>query len=317
MATTKEDQPAWSLVHGDAVERLAELDEDVPARLVFADPPYNIGIDYGQDQAADLLPAEVYLQFCGDWIAGCRRNLTDDGSFWLLVSDEYAAELCVEAKRQGLHLRNWIKWFEGVGVNCSNKFNRTTRHLLYFVVHPKRFVFHAHEVLRSSDRQTKYNDRRANSVGKVENDLWDIPRLTGTCAERIPGFPTQLPLELVDRVVRCASDPGDLVLDPFNDSGTTGEAAIKNGRRYIGIDASEEFIELARARLKVCGTATANGNPGHCENWSTNRRRHHDTNTIATPQAFYFADALAEPDDRYRPRLDCIGGRWRPRMAAR
>jgi site-specific DNA-methyltransferase (adenine-specific) len=112
------------------------------------------------------------------------------------------------------------------------------------------FVFNETEALRPSDRQTKYGDSRAQSSGKIFDDVWQIPRLTGTAKERIPDFPTQLPIELVSRIVRIASEPGDLVVDPFNGSGTTGVAAISSGRKYIGIDASEKFIDLADRRLK-------------------------------------------------------------------
>lgn len=135
-------------------------------------------------------------------------------------------------------------------MNCSNNFNRTSRHILYFVMDEDHFVFNETEVLRPSDRQLKYGDSRAQSSGKILDDVWQIPRLSGTSTERIPDVPTQLPIELVSRVVRCASEPGDLIVDPFNGSGTTGVAAIQSSRKYIGIDASETFIDLADKRLR-------------------------------------------------------------------
>jgi DNA modification methylase len=246
------EQPEWSLIHGDTCDILdGRLDDQAYARLIFADPPYNIGIDYGRGAKADKLPKSKYLEWCERWMRLCHENLTDDGSFWLLVSDEFAAELCCIATDIGFHRRAWIKWFEGFGTNCSNNFNRTTRHIFWFVVDPKNFIFHSSEALVLSDRQKKYGDKRAAPGGKIENDLWDIPRLTGTCKERVPGFPTQIPVVIPDRIIRCASDPGDLILDPFNGSGTTGVAAIQNGRKYIGIDQSEKFIGKATKRLKV------------------------------------------------------------------
>lgn len=248
------EQPEWTLIHGDVVEKLESLGEQSLSRLIFTDPPYNIGVDYGEGKQADLMPKQDYLSWCDSWMALCKDQLTHDGSFWLLVSDEFAAELCCIATELGFHRRAWVKWFEGFGVNCANNFNRTTRHIFWFVVDPKSFVFHPSEVMRPSDRQARYGDIRAAEGGKIENDLWQIPRLTGTCKERIPAFPTQIPLAIADRIVRCATDPGDLVLDPFNGSGTTGVAAVQNGRKYIGIDKSEEFIDLAKMRI---GTAEA------------------------------------------------------------
>ena len=181
----------------------------------------------------------------------CYEALAEDGSLWLMINDEYAADLLLVARDDiGLHFRSWVKWYETFGVNCSNNFNRTSRHIFYFVVDPKRFVFNETAALRPSDRQEKYGDTRAQSSGKILDDVWQIPRLTGTAKERIPDVPTQLPLELVSRIVQISSEPGDLVVDPFNGSGTTGVAAIRGKRKYIGIDASEKFIDIADKRLR-------------------------------------------------------------------
>jgi DNA modification methylase len=219
-------------------------------RLIFADPPYNIGFDYGEGHD-DAQPREQYLAWCSVWINQCADLLTPDGAFWMLINDEHAAEFKLLGERAGLTLRNWVIWYETFGVNCSDKFNRTKRHLLYFVRDPERLVFHFDAVSRPSDRQAKYQDPRASAAGKVLDDVWlDIPRLVGTAAERIPDFPTQLPVALLRRIVGCCSDPGDLVLDPFNGSGTTGAAALELNRRYIGVERSTHFGEIARNRLR-------------------------------------------------------------------
>lgn len=240
--------PAWSIYQGDCVEWLAT--QKGQARLVFADPPYNIGYDYGDGEAADSLADGDYLTWCEQWLAGCRDALTPDGSLWVLISDEYAAEYGVLLKRLGLVLRNWIIWYETFGVNCSGKFNRTKRHLFYCVRDPKRFVFHPDAVTRPSARQVLYNDGRAVEGGKLWDDLWAIPRLTGTCAERVPSFPTQLPLSLLTPIVACCTDPGDIVADPFNGSGTTGVAALRLKRQYRGCELRGNFHELATLRLQ-------------------------------------------------------------------
>lgn len=240
----------WKVVVGDCVEELARLDAGC-ARLVFADPPYNVGVDYGDGADADLLPGDRFVRWLSEWVAASRRVLAGDGSLWALISDEYAAECCVEIKRAGFTVRNWVKWYEGFGVNCSGKFNRCTRHLFHAVKGAGRFVFHEDAVSRPSDRQTRYNDARANPSGKLLDDCWfDVPRLAGTHNERLPDFPTQLPIALLSRVVACASDPGDLVIDPFSGSGTTGVAAVRLGRRYLGIERRPRFAELSTLRLK-------------------------------------------------------------------
>lgn len=247
-ATPKTKQPEWEIKLGECVEVLTELPAGT-VRLVFADPPYNIGIDYGDGAKQDKLPPEKYLMWCTEWLEECARVLTADGSLWVMIGDEYAAEFCVRMKQLGLHQRNWIKWYESFGTNCSNKFNRCSRHILYFTKQTKKFCFNDEAVSRPSDRQAIYKDRRASHHGKIWDDVWLIPRLTGTSTERIEEFPTQLPLELVRAIVGCASDPGDQVLDPFNGSGTTGAACIELGRRYIGIEKSKQWHAKAIERL--------------------------------------------------------------------
>lgn len=243
------DLPEWRLLEGDCLELLPTVSSG-SARLVFCDPPYNIGVDYGDGDQADLLDDEQYCDWFGRWIAEAHRILTDDGSFWVLIGDEYAGEYAVALKRAGFVLRNWIKWYETFGVNCERKFNRTSRHLFYAVKSEKAFVFNRDAVSRPSDRQAKYSDPRANPEGKVLDDVWtDIPRLAGTHGERIPTFPTQLPVALLRRIVLCATEPGDLVMDFFNGSGTTGVATLANHRRYLGIERQPHFAALARKRL--------------------------------------------------------------------
>ena len=244
------DRPNWSILNVDVMDGLESVrDEHGPSRLIFTDPPYNIGIDYGDGEQADRLSDAAYMKWVRQWFALCWDCLTDDGSFWVMIGDEYAAEYAVELKSTGFTIRSWVKWYETFGVNCSNKFNRTSRHILYAVKDERRFVFNPEPVTRPSDRQTKYGDSRAAAGGKIWDDVWQIPRLTGTCAERIPDFPTQLPLALVEPIVLCASMPGDLVVDPFNGSGTTGVAAVRNGRKYIGIEKSEAFADIATKRI--------------------------------------------------------------------
>jgi len=245
------NQTMWSLINADVMAGLQQVRDDhgSAARLIFADPPYNIGVEYG-DHHDDRMDDAEFVDWCLKWTRLACDCLTDDGSLWLMINDEYAADFVTNARDCGLTMRAWIKWYETFGVNCSNNFNRTSRHILYFVMDEDNFVFNETEVLRPSDRQTKYGDSRAQSSGKILDDVWQIPRLTGTSSERIPDFPTQLPIELVSRIVRVASEPGDLVVDPFNGSGTTGVAAITGQRRYIGIDASKDFVSAASLRLR-------------------------------------------------------------------
>jgi hypothetical protein len=187
-AVAPADSRRWEVVTGDSIAVL-EAEPSEPARLIFADPPYNIGFDYGEGHD-DALPADQYLQWCRRWIDACAARLTPDGSLWVLINDEWADEFGCMLRRAGLHRRAWIKWYESFGVNCANNFNRCSRHLFYMVKDPRNFVFNGDAVSRPSDRQVKYGDKRADPGGKLWDDIWGInppiPRLVGTAAERIP-----------------------------------------------------------------------------------------------------------------------------------
>ncbi len=236
-----------SLYCGDVLEVLRDLPEK--ARLIFADPPYNQGKDYGRGMKADRLSTTEYILWCRRWIDCCAESLTDDGSLWVVISEEWADQFGVLLRQAGLHRRSWIIWYETFGVNCKRKFNRCARHIFHCVKDPKNFVFNTQDIRRPSDRQTKYHDKRANPDGKLWDNVWKIPRLVGNAKERVPGVPTQIPEALVRPIIGCASNPGDLVLDPFVGSGTTCVVASQMGRRSIGIDLNPDYLALASDRI--------------------------------------------------------------------
>src|SRR5438270_603915 len=125
--------------------------------LVFADPPFNIGYLYhGYD---DRRKTEDYLQFSRDWMTAVHRALKPTGSFYLAIGDEYAADLCVTARRElGFHLRNWIIWHYTFGQQPKAKFARSHTHILYFTKDEKEFTFNADAIRIPSARQTTYAD---------------------------------------------------------------------------------------------------------------------------------------------------------------
>ncbi|MBC7816539.1 MAG: hypothetical protein IAG10_06605, partial [Planctomycetaceae bacterium] len=238
----------WRIITGDCIAEMRKL-EPGTVRLIFADPPYNIGINYGSGSRADQLPDGNYLAWCQTWMDACVRLLTDDGSLWVMINDDYADHFGLLLRQTGLHRRAWIKWYETFGVNCTNNFNRCSRHIFYCVKNPRRFVFNADAVSRPSDRQLKYSDKRAAPDGKLWDNVWCIPRLVENSQERLPDFPTQLPLALLTPIVQCASHPGDLVFDPFTGSGTTGAVASICGRRFVGCELNSRFAEAAKIRI--------------------------------------------------------------------
>jgi DNA modification methylase len=222
------------------------------ARLIVADPQYNIGYDYGKGAKGDQLSDKEYLKRAAEWLGQCAEILTPDGSIWVVINHEYAAHYEIIMRDLGLRPRAWVTWYETFGNNCQENFNRTSRRLLYFTKQEKNFVFNREPFTRKSARQIIYGDKRADHDGKLQDDVWIIPRLVDNAKERIPEIPTQLPRALVQPIVEGCSDPGDVVVDPFNGSGTTGECCLLTGRIFRGVEISKDFAALARARWARC-----------------------------------------------------------------
>ena len=236
--------------------------------LCFADPPFNIGYLYhGYD---DQLKTDDYLKFSKDWMQAVYRALKPTGSFYLAIGDAYAADLCVIARREiGFHLRNWIIWHYTFGQQPKRMFARSHTHILYFTKDAKEFTFNADAIRVASARQTTYADVRANPKGKLpddvwylrppeapephfapESDTWNVSRVCGTFKEREGWHGCQMPIAVLDRIIKSSSNESDIVLDPFNGSGTTVVSAALLGRRYVGIDQSDAYVGYARQRLE-------------------------------------------------------------------
>ena len=253
-----------SVITGDCLAVLAEQPA-ASVDLVFADPPFNIGYEY--DVYHDRRAGGDYLAWTEAWLTAVRRVLKPTGSVFVAIGDEYAAEHKVRLDAIGLTMRNWIIWHYTFGVSCKKKFNRSHAHIFYYVADPNRFTFNADPVRVPSARMTTYADRRANPVGKLpddtwilrpqatgdyfqpEADTWNVPRVCGTFKERL-NHPCQMPEAVLERIIRAASNPGDLVLDPFAGSGTTLAVAKKLGRRALGVELSEEYADAVRMRLQ-------------------------------------------------------------------
>lgn len=234
------------IIVGDCIESLQAMPRE-SVDLVVTDPPYNIGIDYGNGSKADRRPD--YNDWCAQWIGWCCRALRPHGSLWIISGQEHGAEIDTAIQRAGMTMRNRITWHETFGVYCQRKFGRCSRPIFYATKHHRSFTFNADAVTIPSARQAKYGDRRANPAGKIMGDVWQINRVCGTFQERVKGVPTQLPEELVERIIRVSSNPGDTILDPFAGSGTTLAVAARLGRAGIGCELNPEYAQIAGWRV--------------------------------------------------------------------
>jgi len=237
-----------SIVVGDCIKVLQQAAaEGMQADLVFADPPFNIGYVY--DVYEDVKAYDEYTAWTRDWMAACAGVLKPSGSFWIAIGDEYAAEIRILGRQLGLTLRNWVIWHYTFGQATKRKFARSHAHLFYFTRHPKDFTFNDMAVRVPSARQLNYADARANPNGKVPDDVWSISRVCGTFTERVEWHPCQMPEKILDRILRASSNEGDLVVDPFNGSGTTAAAAVRLGRRYFTVDISDKYVAASQQRI--------------------------------------------------------------------
>ena len=240
--------------------------------LVFADPPFNIGYKY--DVYNDCQERDEYLQWSRQWIAAVHRVLKPDGTFWLAIGDDYAAELKIVSQELGFHCRSWVIWYYTFGVNCKQKFSRSHTHLFHFVKDPQRFTFRADDLDNRvySARQLVYADNRSNPTGRLpddtwilrpqdlqdcftaEEDTWYFPRVAGTFKERAGFHGCQMPEQLLGRIIRVCSSEREMVLDPFSGSASTLVVAKKLGRNFVGFELSPEYAARGAERLAQVAT---------------------------------------------------------------
>src|SRR5689334_914784 len=255
--------PAETIVLGDSLEELKKL-PDRSVDLVFADPPYNLQLggellrpDNSKVDAVDddwdrFESFETYDAFTKAWLFECRRVLKDDGALWVIGSYHNIFRVGVAVQDLGFWILNDIVWRKS---NPMPNFKGT------------RFT-NAHETLiwaaksRGGRRYTFNYDamKMANDELQMRSD-WQLPLCTGD--ERlkdengVKAHPTQKPEALLHRVIMASTKPGDVILDPFFGTGTTGAAARRLGRRYIGIEREENYVKVARKRLAQVLPATA------------------------------------------------------------
>lgn len=262
---------------GDCREIIPTIRECQPTKktgagvvdLVFADPPFNWNRAY--DKWEDNMAREDYLQFTRRWLDLCRIALRPGGAFWVNIPDDTAAEIVVHLKsadaaheQPALEMVNWCIWHYRFGQNTKSRFINSKVHALYFVkpdptgAHER--TWDPTEILEPTDRATTYFDPRTLSKRdgmpagrRVPLDVWYGPywgRIQGNNKERRHGHDNQLPEAYLERVLLATSRPGDLVMDPFLGSGTTGVVARALGRRFIGTEYSKENAERSIERIE-------------------------------------------------------------------
>jgi adenine-specific DNA-methyltransferase len=252
-------EDGFILFNGDCAEVLARLaDAGLSTPLTLTSPPYNIGKEFEKPLA---LPD--YLAWCEKWCKLIWDVTAPAGAFWLNLGH-------VEVPSQGkcvplayllwdktpFHLQQEVVWYYGAGVASKMRFSARNEKWLFFTKHPREYVFNLDAVRDPNVKypnQKKYGRYRCNPLGKNPSDVWEMPKVTSgrnrSSKERTK-HPAQFPLAVVNRVVRVSSNVGDVVLDPFSGSPSTGIAAVGNGRVYIGIERRLDYCEMAVERFR-------------------------------------------------------------------
>ena len=239
-----------TLYLGDCIAVLNSLPEK-SVDMVFADPPYNlsndgytvhagkrVSVNKGEwDRSAGV---EADFDFHKAWISACHRVLKDSGTIW--ISGTYHSIFaCGHALNlQGFRVLNDISWYKpNAAPNLGRRMFTASHETLIWASKSKK----ARHTFNYDDmREGNFPKDIIKNPGKQMRSVWSIVT-PGLQEKRFGKHPTQKPEALLDRVIRSSTNPGDIVLDPFCGSSTTGVLALRYGRKYIGIDMDESFLK--------------------------------------------------------------------------
>ena len=219
-------------------------------QLAIADPPYNCGLKYDDDPTSDKMGYREYENFTYAWLTTTRNTLTSNGSLWVVIDEQNLGMMLKMVADTGFKLRRHCIWHYTFGQNQRNNFTPAFTNLLYCVLDPKHFIFNSNDPkLRVKSWRQKNRDPRANPDGRLPDNVWPIPRIVGNSKERCPWMPTQLPIQLVSRMVRACSTAGATVFDPFGGSGTTAVAANLLKRHAVLCERSRLYASKIMERV--------------------------------------------------------------------
>lgn len=253
------------IYEGDCIEVLSNEITPNSIPLIFADPPYNLsgknldlsknttgGAFYKVNEDWDTYSYEDFLKFTENWIEACKEVLKANGSMYISCTQHNIGEILVIGKRLGLKLNNILTWYKVNAMPNITKrmYTHSTEYVCWFVK-GKNWIFNYDDVKKFNPRKTKDgSDKQMRDF----LDFIELPIVQGK--ERLRGddnraaHPTQKPEKLLELIILASSNSGDIVLDPFFGSGTTGAVAERLKRNWIGVEMNKDYIELAKKRIK-------------------------------------------------------------------
>jgi DNA modification methylase len=226
---------------GDVINLIKDQ-PDNSVDLIIADPPYNLGKNYGNN--IDLKERTEYQLFTLNWLKEAKRILKPGGSLFCFMGVKFIARLYITLEEDlALTPQGWITWHYTQGIGRKKGFSPRHEDILWFSKGADA-AFNLDDVRVPQ----KYFRKRNNMTGANPGDVWQFSHVHYCAAERLP-HPTQKPEALIERIIAAASNPGDLILDPFLGSGTTARVAKILGRNSIGFDINPEYVQMAEERL--------------------------------------------------------------------
>lgn len=256
------------LFQGDSISYLKKLPEN-SIDMIFADPPYNLSnggftvhagkrVSVNKGKWDESQGIEEDFEFHARWINECYRVLKPNGTIWISGTYHSIYQCGFALQLKGYKILNDIAWFKpNASPNLSGRyFTASHETLIWARKDPKgKHTYNYQDMKNGEWHETdifKNTGKQMRSVWSIQDDpnVWVIG--TPKRDEKTFGkHPTQKPLALLERVVLSSTNPGDVILDPFTGSSTTGLAAVKNGRNFVGIDTEKEYLDLSIKRYKI------------------------------------------------------------------
>lgn len=240
--------------YGDTVGFMRSLPAEC-AHLIIADPPYNIGKDFGAGTFFEH--HQAWLDWSRTWLAEAKRLLHPSGNIFVYAIHHNACYLQCLLYELGLVYRRQIIWFYENGWSKYKKGPSCHYEPLLWFAKLSNSTYHTIREPYKSEERLKHKITKKGKVwkphpdGRHAGDVWHIPTLAGQrFAEERLRHPTQKPLAISRRLVEHFSNPGELVFAPFVGSGTECVAALQSGRAYLGAEINAEYVEMARERIR-------------------------------------------------------------------
>lgn len=243
----------FKLINNDTFDTLKRID-DKSFNMIFADPPYFLSdngitcsggkmISVNKGNWDKSLSIKSKHNFNKSWIKECYRVLKDDGTIWISGTLHNIYSIGMALEEEGFKILNNITW---------QKTNPPPNLACKTFTHSTETILWAKKDLPKLKYKFNYNIIKELNNNKQMKDVWTTS-LTKPSEKKQGKHPTQKPIEILEKIILASTDEQDIILDPFCGSSTTGIAANRLNRKYIGIDNSEEYLELSIRRYENKG----------------------------------------------------------------